>query len=597
MASFSSRLTRAGFAVAVLHAGSVVAKTDPVPPPPVPGQVSVTPATAADSETRSRGLDADQVFAVLAGEIAGRRGDLATAFLYYLQAAELTRSPRMAELAAGAAVSGGDDASAERAVRLWLELAPDASAAHQVGAFLRIKAGDREGALVHLGWLVERSSGAAESAYAQAIGIIARAPDPRTRVALMEALIARFPATADAQQSLAMVAASASDFARAETAARRAIELRPDWAVPRLFLVKLLLSAGKKPQARTLLEEYVARSPGDRALSLLYGQFLVEEQDFGRARTVFERLSREQPKEPDLLFALGVLSLQLDDPTAAKTYFTRLHETGERQSDAAFYLGRVAERLDDATAALDWYGKVGGANQADAQVRVALLLAKRGEVVRAREILQRLRGQSPEDAVAFYMLEAEILDEVGRADEAMGVYAVALDAFPDDKNLRYARALYAVKRGQLQLAEDDLRRIIAADPEHADALNALGYTLADRTSRYEEARSYIERAYALRPDEPAILDSMGWINFRLGHYETARAFLQRALDKMQDGEIAAHLGEVLWVMGRRADAWSVWDAALAAHPGHEYLHNVVSRYRVSRSEAGVDQLDQRGEVK
>lgn len=593
MASFSSRLTRAGFAVALLQVGAVGAKTDPVPPSSPP--VAVAPAAGA--EAHARGLDAEQVFAVLAGEIAGRRGDMATAFAYYLKAAELTRSARMAELAVGAAVSGGDDASAERGVRLWLTLAPDAAAAHQVAAFLRIKAGDQDGALIHLERLVEQSSGVAESAYAQAIAIIARAPDPRTRVALMEALIDRFPESADAEQSLAMVAASASEFERAETAARRAIELRSDWVTPRLFLVKLLLSEGKKPQARALLEEYVAHSPGERALGMLYGQFLVEEQDFAHARKVFERLSLAQPKDPDLLFALGVLSLQLDDPTAAETYFTRLYATGERQSDAAFYLGRVAERARDVAAALDWYGKVSGANYADAQVRVALLLAKRGEVARAREILQRLRGQSPEDAVALYMLEAEILNDVGRADEAMGVYGAALDAFPDDDNVRYARALYAVKRGQLQLAEDDLRRIIAANPKHADALNALGYTLADRTSRYEEARAYIERAYALAPNEPAILDSMGWISFRLGHYEVAREFLQRALDKLDDGEIAAHLGEVLWAMDRRADAWSVWDAALKAHPGHEYLQGVVGRYRISKSDPGTGPRTQRSDVK
>ncbi len=586
MAFKSSYLSFTGFsALLLLLPGVATCLTDPAFSDAE--LIAVVDSKLADPNARVSGLDAEQVYAVLVGEIAGRRGDMATAFLHYDRAARLTRSAQMAELAVRAAISGDDEAAAGRGVRLWLELAPDSAAAHQVAAFLRIKAKDREGALTHLVGLVELSEGAGESAYAQAAAIVARVPDPDTRVGLMQDLVGRFPESADAQQSLAMVAASASRFDVAERAARRALELRPDWNKPRLFLVRMLLSEGKRSEARLLLEGFVDRSPDDHALRMLYGQFLVEEQEFNTARDVFARLLHNRPKEPDVLFALGVLSLQLDDLDGAGIYFTRLHETGERLNDAAFYLGQTAERAEDFEAALDWYSKVKGANLAEALVRIAFLRAKAGEVAKAREILQQLRGRSPDEAVAFYLVEAEILDEVDRSDEAMDVYDTALEAFPGDLNLLYARALYAVELDRLELAERDLRRILDADPEHADALNALGYTLADRTDRYEEARGYIERAYALKPDEPAILDSMGWISYRLGDYERALDYLQRALEKMDDGEIAAHLGEVLWAMDRRAEAWEVWDRAVKAHPGHEYLERVVGRYRVFRTQ--VDQ--------
>jgi tetratricopeptide (TPR) repeat protein len=345
------------------------------------------------------------------------------------------------------------------------------------------------------------------------------------------------------------------------------------------------LSEDKRDEARTLLEEYLDQIPDDQALRMLYGQFLVEEEEFSSARAVFERLLSNRPKEPDVLFAVGILSLQLDDMDGARIYFARLFETGERRDEAAFYLGQVEERAENAEAALDWYGKVDGANAVDAQIRIALLRAKAGEVQRARETLKRLRDQGPANAVLIYLVEAEILESVGRAEEAMAVFGTALQEFPDDETLLYARALSAVKVDDIHTAEQDLRRIIELDPEHADALNALGYTLADRTDRYEEAKGYIEKAYALKPDEPAILDSMGWVYYRLGKYEIALDYLTRALDLMSDGEIAAHLGEVLWAMNRRAEAFEVWDAAIKEHPDHDYLKEVVSRHRADNGES------------
>jgi tetratricopeptide (TPR) repeat protein len=217
-------------------------------------------------------------------------------------------------------------------------------------------------------------------------------------------------------------------------------------------------------------------------------------------------------------------------------------------------------------------------------VRIAVIRAKQGEVSRSREIIQRLRDQSPEDAESLYLVEAEILDEVGRQDDAMAVYGAALEAFPENPDLRYARAMYAVKRGRLEQAEADLRRIIDEEPSHADALNALGYTLADQTDRFQEAQKLIEKAHQLKPEEPAILDSMGWVNYRLGNYEAALDYLRRALGSMNDGEISAHLGEVLWAMGRHDEAWQVWETALKSFPDHAYLLEVVSRHRVTQSE-------------
>jgi tetratricopeptide (TPR) repeat protein len=559
------------------------AEADPAQSTPGP-QTAPWGVGAMQPEAGDGGLDSDLVYAVLVAELAARSGDLATAFDHYLQAAERARDAKLAELAVRSAVTAGDQDRMERGVTLWLSLAPDSVGAHQVAALLRIKAGDREGVLTHLARVVQIAGADAAAGYNHAVGILSRMEDKQERVALMGALVDLDAENPEAHQALAAVAASVGDTGVAETAARRALELRPAWSKPQMFLVRLMLSQDKRDEARGLLEGYVSASPQDHALRMLYGQFLIEEKEFSNARREFERLLGNQPKEPDVLFAAAILSLQLDDVDAARIYFTRLYQTGQRQEEATFYLGQVEERAGHPAAAIDWYVKASGSNRTEAQVRIAVIRAKQGDVARAREIIQQLRDQSPGDGETLYLVEAEILAELGLTEDAMAAYAAALEVYPESADVLYARALYAVKIDRVDLAEADLRRIIAGDPDHADALNALGYTLADRTDRYQEALVLIESAHALKPEEPAILDSMGWVHYRLGNNELALDFLRRALDALSDGEIAAHLGEVLWALGRRDEAWKVWEAALKDHPEHDYLLDVVGRHRVTQSE-------------
>ncbi|MBK1645158.1 hypothetical protein CKO25_10965 [Thiocapsa imhoffii] len=560
----------AGLLVLALVGGMAPAQSEPVseraPPSETPPVEMV-------------GLTADQVFMILAAELAARRGETEVAFAYYMDAAELTQDARIAELAVRSAISGDDSAAIDSGVQLWLELDPSSLSAHQVGAFSRIKASDHEGALIHLMRLVDLTPDDPDAAFAHAAAIITRAPTAETRLGLMQALADQYRESAHAQHSLAMVAASARQIEIADAAARRALELSPQWNKPRLFLVKLLISEDRREEARLLLEEYLGENPDDQSLRLLYGQFLVEEEEFSSARDVFERLLRNRPKEPDVLFAVGILSLQLDDLEGARLYFTRLYDTGERRDEAAYYLGQTEERAEQTDLALQWYERVEGVNAIDSAIRIAFLKASSGDIAGSREILQGLRNQGPENAILLYLIEAEVLESVGSDEDAMAVYDRALATYPDDETLLYARALAAVKRDRIEQAERDLRRIIEIDPDHADALNALGYTLADRTDRYEEALVLIERAYTLKPDEPAILDSMGWVYFRLGQYELALDYLERALEAMSDGEIAAHLGEVLWAMDRHPEALAVWNAALQEHPEHPYLNEVIQRYR------------------
>jgi len=543
------------------------------------------PATGKPKMAPASELTPDLVYSVLAGQVAKQRGEYRAAFTHFLDAARLARHPELAELAARAALTLDDMAAVQEAADAWLDLDPDSIGAHQLAAYARLEADDVRAATEHLRRIIALAAREGEDGYGQAARLVSKLKVPDRRLKLMETLTSEEPESADAWFARAVVAAGADRHQDAVDAARRASELRPDWNQPRIFLVQLLLSHGDRKEARKTLEGFVTASPNDHGLRLLYAQLLVDEQEFSLARDVFEHMLRNTPKEPDVLFALGVLSLQLEDLEAARDYFIQLRDTGERQDDSAYYLGQVEELAENSETALSWYRKVEGEHARDARVRIAQMRAEQGNVQRAQEILQQLRDQWPEDAPMLYLIEAAILAERDLSHEAMEVYDEALDAFPDNPDLLYARGLHALSLNRLDIMESDFKAIIAKDPDHADALNALGYSLADQTERFSEALSYIERALTLKPDDPAVLDSMGWVQFRLGNLEKARDYLRRALDAMPDGEIAAHLGEVLWSMGRRDEAWRTWEDALSREPDHAYLLRVIGRHRVTRTDS------------
>ncbi len=549
--------------------------------PPAPQ--AAAPATLAAVETPP-GLTKTLVYAVLAGQIAAQRGEHLAAFEHLSRAAQLARDENLAEKAARSALASNQDEAVGRAVALWLEIAPDSLAAHQIAAFVRLQDEDLEGAMYHLRRLVNLTSDEGESGFVQLARLVHKLRPPRQRMELMEQLTAGEPDNADAWFARALVAAGSERPDEAVTAAQRATELRPDWIEPRLFLVQLLKDADRQAEARATLERFVAENPRDQGLQTLYAQFLVDDKELDRAREVFAGMLVESPREPDVLFALGILSLQLEDLASGRDYFTRLRDTEERRDDAAYYLGRVEELDGKSEAAAAWYLKVRGEHAQDARIRLARLEAKGGDLDKARERLRLMRDQSRKDAVMLFMVEAELLTEMDRKPEALKVYDAALEAHPDDRELLYARGLHGAAMQRLDVLETDLGRLLELEPDHADALNALGYSLADMTDRYQEALALIQRALALKPDEGAILDSLGWVHYRLGDLELALDYLRQASAKIPDDpEVAAHLGEVLFALGRHDEAWEVWDKGLAKAPEHAYLLRVVGRHRVSQN--------------
>jgi len=549
---------------------------------PVAAQHGAQPGAGLDDDSDTHELTADMIYAVLVGEVAMQRDDPRMAFTHYLHAARLSRDPAMAELAARAGLSLRNPQATVRATGLWQELEPESTRARQIAAYVQIDVGDRAAALASLRDLIRLSSDTGQG-YIQAAQMLTRVADPAERMTMMRDLVADDVDDAQGQYALAMLAAGAADVEAARTHAERAAALRPNWNEPRIFLVRLLVSEQRRDEAVSVLKGFLAAEPDNPELQLLLAQLYVDNKDYTAALAQFDEILSRGPGQSDVLFTAAVVALEVEALDKARDYLTRLRQTGARADDSAFLLGQVEELAGDSGLALDWYEQVRGENATNARVRIAGIYAERGEVEQAGEIMQQLRDQYPGESTALYLIEGELLREQDLEQQAFKVYSDGLSAKPDDPDLLYARAMLAVGMDRVELLEQDLRRILVSDPDHVDALNALGYTLVDRTERLGEAQRFIERALQLRPDEPAILDSMGWLLFRQGDAEGAEPYLRQALEAAFDAEIAAHLGEVLWALDKRDEARAIWERALAEDPKDEYLLRTIGRHRITQS--------------
>lgn len=546
------------------------------------------PATATvespirPSPGSSSGASNKLVFNILAGEIAAQRGDSGLAFEYAYKAALESRSAQAAERATGLGLQANLPGQALQAAKLWVEIAPDSLKAHQIAAILYTRLKELPSAIQHLQQVVKIANAEGQAGYLQAAAIAEKSTGPDEALAIMQQLIPTESPDPEALYALALMANQAKQLQLAEEYVDRALRFNPKATNALVLKAHILITSERKAPGLDFLAKAVAQFPDNQTLRNAYARTLVELNEADQALQQYQTLHRQQPNNPDTLYALGILSMQLEKLDQAKAYLKQLVEKRQRPNEAYFYLGVIAEEEKDLDAALDWYSRVEGERQADAQVRIAKMLADSGNLNQARETLQRLRVEQSHHQLKFFMIEAELLREDGQYAVANEVYTKALEQFEDDTDLLYARGLNAADMDRVDILEQDLRKILATQPDHVDALNALGYTLADKTDRLTEAKEYIERALAMKPDNPAILDSMGWVEFRMGNLPTALSHLEKAAALNPDPEIAAHLGEVLWSLGEQERAREVWRAANEREPDNKFIPPVMQRLGVDR---------------
>ncbi|MFO1371957.1 MAG: tetratricopeptide repeat protein [Candidatus Competibacteraceae bacterium] len=522
---------------------------------------------------------AELMYQVLTAELAGKREQLDVALDNYQRAATASNDPKITERAAMLALLMKDNTAALELTQRWHTLAPTSEQSRQALALALLRNGRVDEALSHLEAVRQASSAKdKQQGFATVASLLSQVDDKQAALRVMQQFRDRNPRSAFAQYYYAMLAAANGDREQALISLDAALAREPKLIPAHLLRIRILLDRGDTNGALASLAKAVATLPRDRNLRMNYARLLVNAGQLDKARREFATLLKQNPKDTDSLYALGVLASEVRQFDLAERYFLELIKRNIRLADAYFELGRIEEQRNNYAKAREWYGRVAGDERyLTAQTRMGIVLAKAGDTAAVSQHFETLRRGNPQNSITLYLAEAEALREADRNQDAFDALDRALALHPNDKDLLYARALVAEKLNRLDLLEQDLRAIIAADPKNGQALNALGYTLADRTDRYQEALGYIEQALVLLPNDAAVLDSMGWIQHRLGDNAKALEYLRRAYQLNPDPEIATHLSEVLWASDQREEAKRIWRESLTKNPESPYLRKLKER--------------------
>lgn len=550
-------------------AAGCASQSAPVPDAPL--------APDAAAQLQRGNWTADNLHDLLVAEVAGQRDRFDIALAAYLRQARALQDATLAERATRIALYAGDPDALHEAATLWSALAPDSNEASAAAIFSLLQRDEVEQVEPLLDGLLKRGVAVR---FDYLVQYARQADEPsRHRVAqLLEGLAGTHARNASLWLARADLALLENDAAQALAHVEHSLDLEPRQPAAIDLHGRLLMDAGRLSAARRTLARGARWFPQERALRLSYLRALLEEGSGGTARRELQSMLDVWPGDADLQLSLALLEWETGHTARAQDLFRTMIEAGQREDDAWMYLGRIAMEAGDDEEAATNFQNVRGARFLGAQVQVAMAWARLGRIDEARALLGNLRGRLPDEAPALWLAESELLLDAGRDEDALALLDTALGAAPGDTGLLYARAMVAGELGHTDILERDLGVILAADPDNASALNALGYTLADRGERLDEAHAMIERALTLRPDDPAILDSMGWVLFRLGRPAEALPWLRRALELADDGEIAAHLGEVLWNLGERSEARRVWRRAQEQTPDNKHLQRTLERH-------------------
>src|SRR5262245_6227890 len=538
--------------------------------------------TAAEPspELPNQDLTGDVLYEFLIAEVAGQRGNLALSAQAYADLAKRTRGPRLAERATEMALHARMPEAAIESAKIWAETSPGSSRALATASSLLIRANRLDEAEPYLQKVLAVQSANRGDGFLQLNGLLANNPDKATNLRVIQRLAQQYPDLAQAHFAVAQAASSAGQDGLALKEIREAGRLSPDWELAVLFEASLL-QKDSNAAAADRLAGYLKTHPKSREVRLAYARTLVTDKKFPEARGQFEQLLKDNPGNTDVVFAVAVLSMQLEDWPGAEANLKRLLDLGYADRNSVrFYLGQVTEEQKRFPEALQWYAEVTRSEQfMPAQIRTAQVMSKQGDLAGARKYLQNVSAANSDQRAQLIMAEAQLLREANQPKEAFDVVERGLGQMPNNPDLLYDYAMLAEKLDRMDILEASLRTVIKLKPEHAHAYNALGYSLADRNVRLDEAKGLIDQALKLAPDDSYIIDSLGWVLYRQGKNEDALKELQRAYAGRPDAEIAAHLGEVLWVLGRRSEAQKVWDEALAKTPSNDVLIKTVQKFK------------------
>ena len=518
------------------------------------------------------------LLALLTAEVAGYRGDYQYALDQYLMEAEKTLDPGVAARVTRLAAYMKADDKLYQAASLWAQADPESLEAHQFLADQLVKRALYVDALETM-QTIDRLGGEAQFDYfAYRVGRMTQEDRQALLLGLNDMLTVN-PNEPQILFSKAALLEALGDGPAALETADTLLGLKPAELNFIILKANLLSDLNQKQAAQAFLSEQLAINPDQPRLRLLLARLLFEAQAFSDARVQYQILHEIRPEDGEILFALAMLSIEQADFAQARLHLGRLVRTDQRVNQAQYYLGLVAEKTGDVALALREFAKVdGGYEYLSAQGRIVELISVNQSLEDARSYLAKKKLAHNGLRSQFDLIEGQLLSRVDAEDALFEHLDEAIEAQAGDIPLLYFRAMSGQKYDRLDILERDLKQVLTLDPGNADAMNALGYTLADQTDRYDEAYVLIEKALRLKPEEPAFIDSMGWVLYRLNRYEEAIDYLEQAFERFPNDEVAAHLGEVLWQSGKTRRAKRVWKEALSETPDSTFLQSVVKRF-------------------
>ncbi len=552
--------------------GTVVVRAEQTAPVPAPA--------ATEEEIEYGSFSQDQLYQAMISELSAHRGDVAEAGDMYLDLALETRDLGIIRRAVQFASVNDDVNALLQLGLLWAEIEPEAAQPHLMLAFQFLETGNFEQALSHMARVIDLGGDMDFSALAARTGQL----DEGTRSTLIEnlyQLVREFPDRESIRLTLVQLLAQNGNFNEALTEYDALLEQMD--LTPNLVLLhsQILQRNNDTEAAQRALRNGLREFEDDKNLRLTYARLLIQDEAFEAAQQQFAILVEQDPQDWETIFSMGLLDLEMENFERAAERFQQLVNVDQRVDESQYYLGYIYEQLDDPRQAIQHYREVriGTQNFLPAQQLATRLSIDLGELDEAHAHLARLsRGQSRLE-ILFTTIESGVLIQAGYTNEALTLLDNALNKYPNETDLLFSRVLVFDNIGDQVSSERDLRQIILMKPDDSRALNHLGYMLADRTDRFEEALELLERAIALEPEDPAIIDSLGWVQYKLGLYEEALANLRRAYAVFPDHEVASHVGEVLWQMGRKEEAIEVWREALETRPDSELIREVVERFQ------------------
>ena len=571
--------------IGLLASGCILARSGPdTAAKPAAPELNLSSATMGAPEREADlpkvRLTGDLLYNVLLGEIAAGQGDTKAAASSLLDAARESRDYRLAERATRIAMDAQQYDVALQAATLWSELEPKDEQPRESMALVMVEQGRIDEAEARLVPLVNQDPSKQGAELHRIARLLGELSNQKNALAVMERLVEKYKDNADAYFAQAFLADRVNDDKLVMQSLDTALTLRPGWEEAALAkLGHLIQNKYPRKQVDEFAQSYLKENPHANRVRITYGRYLIDQEADDLALRQFETALEYDPENTTSLMAAGLLSVQAEHYDKARRYFVKTLKLTPDNDQVRLYLGQIAEDQKHYGEAEKWYREVTDQDQLfTAQLHLASVISELRGVDAAIKHLDGVQPDNEDQFVRLALTKDLILRDAHDLKRAKTVLDDAVARYPENTDLLYAHGLLEAQLDNVSAHEKDMRAVLAEDPNNAQAMNALGYTLADLTDRFKEAYQLISKALSIRPDDPFILDSMGWVQYRMGNRQDAIQYLEKAFAKRDDPEIAAHLGEVLWVTGQKDKARQIWGKAKKSAPDNDTLNNTIERF-------------------